>query len=149
MKITGSPIHKTTGRSTPPLRSRSGTVTPTSNNAAGIGLTPQMIQVKGVDNKLVQIIMDEIVEGGAKVRWSDIAGQDVRISLLLNTTEFLRIRYAMRNNYLFRLQNKRSKKWLFYQQYGLSYSLVCDHQLKVTKKIRTKISFDINSQSYL
>lgn len=82
MKITGSPIHKTTGRSTPPLRSRSGTVTPTSINA-GIGLAPQIIQVKGVDNKLVQIIMDEIVEGGAKVRWSDIAGQDVRISSLL------------------------------------------------------------------
>ncbi|XP_031620355.1 spastin isoform X2 [Contarinia nasturtii] len=75
--ITGSPIHKpTTGRSTPPLRSRSGTVTPTSNNA-GVGIAPQIIQVKGVDNKLVQIIMDEIVEGGAKVRWSDIAGQEV------------------------------------------------------------------------
>lgn len=73
--ITGSPIHKT-GRSTPPLRSRSGTVTPTSISA-GIGIAPQIIQVKGVDNKLVQIIMDEIVEGGAKVRWSDIAGQDV------------------------------------------------------------------------
>lgn len=73
--ITGSPIHKpSTGRSTPPLRSRSGTVTPTSNN---IGIAPQVIQVKGVDNKLVQIIMDEIVEGGAKVRWSDIAGQEV------------------------------------------------------------------------
>lgn len=37
----------------------------------------QMIQVKGVDNKLVQIIMDEIVEGGAKVKWTDIAGQEV------------------------------------------------------------------------
>lgn len=65
------------------MRSRSGTVTPTSNHA-GIGIAPQIIQVKGVDNKLVQIIMDEIVEGGAKVRWSDIAGQDVRISILLN-----------------------------------------------------------------
>lgn len=76
-QITGSPIHKpTTGRSTPPLRSRSGTVTPTSNTA-GVGIAPQIIQVKGVDNKLVQIIMDEIVEGGAKVRWNDIAGQEV------------------------------------------------------------------------
>lgn len=35
------------------------------------------IQVKGVDNKLVQLIMDEIVEGGAQIKWSDIAGQDV------------------------------------------------------------------------
>lgn len=33
--------------------------------------------MKGVDNKLVQVIMDEIVEGGAKVRWNDIAGQEV------------------------------------------------------------------------
>lgn len=75
-QITGSPIHKpTTGRSTPPMRSRSGTVTPTSN--MGVGIAPQVIQVKGVDNKLVQIIMDEIVEGGAKVRWIDIAGQEV------------------------------------------------------------------------
>lgn len=80
VKITGSPIHKpATGRSTPPLRSRSGTVTPTSNNA-GVAITPPIIQVKGVDNKLVQMIMDEIVEGGAKVRWSDIAGQDVSLS---------------------------------------------------------------------
>lgn len=35
------------------------------------------ISVKGVEQKLVQIIMDEIVEGGAKVEWSDIVGQDV------------------------------------------------------------------------
>lgn len=76
LQITGSPIHKVPGRSTPPLRSRSGTVTPTSNHA-GVGIAPPIMQVKGVDNKLVQIIMDEIVEGGAKVRWSDIAGQDV------------------------------------------------------------------------
>lgn len=64
------------------MRSRSGTVTPTSISG-GIGITPQIIQVKGVDNKLVQIIMDEIVEGGAKVRWGDIAGQDVRTTLPL------------------------------------------------------------------
>lgn len=33
--------------------------------------------MKGVEPKLVQIIMDEIVEGGAKVEWSDIVGQDI------------------------------------------------------------------------
>ncbi len=33
--------------------------------------------MKGVEPKLVQIIMDEIVEGGAKVEWGDIAGQEV------------------------------------------------------------------------
>lgn len=81
-QITGSPIHKSTGRSTPPLRSRSGTVTPTSNTV--IAINAQTIQVKGVDNKLVQIIMDEIVEGGAKVRWNDIAGQEVQIIFIFS-----------------------------------------------------------------
>lgn len=33
--------------------------------------------MKGVEPKLVQIIMDEIVEGGARVEWQDIAGQEV------------------------------------------------------------------------
>lgn len=75
VQITGSPIHKSTGRSTPPMRSRSGTVTPTSTTA--LGINQQTVHVKGVDNKLVQLIMDEIVEGGAKVKWSDIAGQEV------------------------------------------------------------------------
>lgn len=74
-QISGSPIHRSGGRSTPPLRSRSGTVTPTSTTA--LGISAQTIHVKGVDNKLVQLIMDEIVEGGAKVKWSDISGQDV------------------------------------------------------------------------
>lgn len=64
------------------MRSRSGTVTPTSNTV--IGINAQTIQVKGVDNKLVQIIMDEIVEGGAKVRWNDIAGQEVRIIFIFS-----------------------------------------------------------------
>lgn len=74
MQITGpssgSPIHRTTGRNTPPLRSKGPPSAPLTPSA-------QTIQVKGVDSKLVQIIMDEIVEGGAKVKWTDIAGQDV------------------------------------------------------------------------
>ncbi|XP_030563922.1 spastin isoform X1 [Drosophila novamexicana] len=64
------------GRNTPPQRSR----TPINNNAAsgsGSGASTPMISVKGVEQKLVQLILDEIVEGGAKVEWSDIAGQDV------------------------------------------------------------------------
>ncbi|EDW14223.1 spastin isoform X1 [Drosophila mojavensis] len=66
------------GRNTPPQRSR----TPINNNAAsgsgsGSGASTPMISVKGVEQKLVQLIMDEIVEGGAKVEWTDIAGQDV------------------------------------------------------------------------
>lgn len=35
------------------------------------------MSVKGVEQKLVQLILDEIVEGGAKVEWTDIAGQEV------------------------------------------------------------------------
>ncbi|XP_017968698.1 spastin isoform X2 [Drosophila navojoa] len=66
------------GRNTPPQRSR----TPINNNAtsgsgSGSGASTPMISVKGVEQKLVQLIMDEIVEGGAKVEWTDIAGQDV------------------------------------------------------------------------
>ncbi|XP_023175674.2 spastin isoform X1 [Drosophila hydei] len=64
------------GRNTPPQRSR----TPINNNAAsgnGSGASTPMISVKGVEQKLVQLILDEIVEGGAKVEWTDIAGQDV------------------------------------------------------------------------
>ncbi|XP_047505420.1 spastin isoform X3 [Pieris napi] len=39
--------------------------------------TPQStLSVRGVDPKLVQLILDEIVEGGPKIHWEDIAGQD-------------------------------------------------------------------------
>lgn len=45
--------------------------------------TPQpTLAVRGVDPKLVQLILDEIVEGGPKVHWEDIAGQDVSITRL-------------------------------------------------------------------
>ncbi|KAH8383555.1 hypothetical protein KR009_009281 [Drosophila setifemur] len=66
------------GRNTPPLRSR----TPINNNGpsgsgGGSGSSTPVVSVKGVEQKLVQLILDEIVEGGAKVEWSDIAGQEV------------------------------------------------------------------------
>lgn len=32
---------------------------------------------KGIDPKLAQVILDEILEGGAAVQWEDIAGQEV------------------------------------------------------------------------
>lgn len=54
----------------------------------GSGPSPQSSQpvapitVKGVESKLVQIIMDEIVEGGAKVEWTDIVGQEVNLNIL-------------------------------------------------------------------
>ncbi|XP_037727968.1 spastin isoform X2 [Drosophila subpulchrella] len=62
------------GRNTPPQRSR----TPINNNGpSGSGSNTPVVSVKGVEQKLVQLILDEIVEGGAKVEWTDIAGQDV------------------------------------------------------------------------
>ncbi|XP_058466550.1 spastin isoform X1 [Malaya genurostris] len=76
-----SPIRKTSngyghsgGKNTPP-RSRTPLGTPSGNQSAQ--QQQQQINVKGVEPKLVQIIMDEIVEGGAKVQWQDIAGQEV------------------------------------------------------------------------
>lgn len=64
-------MRKNSGRNTPPPRSR----TPIGNTPSSSG--SNAISVKGVETKLVQVILDEIVEGGAKVEWSDIAGQDV------------------------------------------------------------------------
>ncbi|XP_058812646.1 spastin isoform X2 [Topomyia yanbarensis] len=76
-----SPIRKTSngyghsgGKNTPP-RSRTPLGMPSGNQSSQ--QHPQQINVKGVEPKLVQIIMDEIVEGGAKVQWQDIAGQEV------------------------------------------------------------------------
>lgn len=42
------------------------------------------ITVKGVEQKLVQIVLDEIVEGGARVNWTDIVGQEVSFDRGLN-----------------------------------------------------------------
>lgn len=70
----GSPLRKGSGsggRNTPPPRSRTplgGPPTP---------VTPQVVNVKGVEPQLVQLIMDEIMDGGSKVEWADIAGQEV------------------------------------------------------------------------
>lgn len=55
------------GRATPPLRSR----TPQGQQP-----TQNVISVKGVEQKLVQTIMDEIIEGGQKVEFGDIAGNE-------------------------------------------------------------------------
>ncbi|XP_026490941.1 spastin isoform X2 [Vanessa tameamea] len=62
--VNGSPVRRAVGggsqRGTP---TRSRTPQPT-------------LAVRGVDPKLVQLILDEIVEGGPKVHWEDIAGQE-------------------------------------------------------------------------
>lgn len=58
------------GRATPPMRSRTPQGGQTSNQ--------NVITVKGVEQKLVQTIMDEIIEGGGqKVEFNDIAGNEL------------------------------------------------------------------------
>lgn len=58
------------GRATPPLRSR----TPQGQTSS----SQNVITVKGVEQKLVQTIMDEIIEGGGqKVEFNDIAGNEL------------------------------------------------------------------------
>lgn len=42
-----------------------------------------MPALKGVDPKLAQIILDEILEGGTAVQWEDIAGQEVTKKLMI------------------------------------------------------------------
>lgn len=61
------------------MRSKPGSITPSTPTSITTGISSQNIHVKGVDNKLVQLIMDEIVEGGAKIKWTDIAGQEVNL----------------------------------------------------------------------
>ncbi|XP_035904193.1 spastin isoform X3 [Anopheles stephensi] len=73
-----SPVRKASNgygsKNTPPPRSK----TPLAGQQHPQQQQQQpQISVKGVEPKLVQIIMDEIVEGGAKVQWQDIAGQEV------------------------------------------------------------------------
>ncbi|XP_068619070.1 spastin [Battus philenor] len=58
--VNGSPVRRAGSQRGTPTRSR----------------TPQPLSVRGVDPKLVQLILDEIIEGGPKVHWEDIAGQE-------------------------------------------------------------------------
>lgn len=64
---TGSPVRAKGQRSRTPV----GAPSPGQSQPA------TTITVKGVEQKLVQIVMDEIVEGGARVNWTDIVGQEV------------------------------------------------------------------------
>ncbi|XP_066996920.2 spastin isoform X2 [Anabrus simplex] len=62
------------GPSSSPVRRASG------SNAGSKGTPSRKTPcptLKGVDPKLAQIILDEILEGGAPVQWEDIAGQEV------------------------------------------------------------------------
>lgn len=50
--------------------------TPTTSNSNRSTPTRKVPVLKGVDSKLTQVILDEILEGGAPVQWEDIAGQE-------------------------------------------------------------------------
>ncbi|KAL7298281.1 hypothetical protein TKK_0008632 [Trichogramma kaykai] len=56
-----------------PMRRRP--TTPTASNK-GTPVKKIVPQLKGVEPKLAQLILDEIVEGGPPVLWDDIAGQE-------------------------------------------------------------------------
>ncbi|XP_072745466.1 spastin isoform X2 [Anoplolepis gracilipes] len=57
-----------------PIR-RPGTPTTTSNSNRSTP-TRKIPILKGVDPKLTQVILDEILEGGVPIQWEDIAGQE-------------------------------------------------------------------------
>ncbi|XP_076166114.1 spastin isoform X5 [Ptiloglossa arizonensis] len=50
--------------------------TPTASNSNRGTPTRKIPILKGVDPKLAQVILDEILEGGTAVHWEDIAGQE-------------------------------------------------------------------------
>ncbi|CAK9813250.1 spas [Anthophora quadrimaculata] len=50
--------------------------TPTTSNSNRGTPTRKVPLLKGVDPKLAQVILDEILEGGTAVHWEDIAGQE-------------------------------------------------------------------------
>ena len=67
-----------------PLRRRPTTPNNTGGGGSGSNSnrgTPvrKLTQMKGVEPKLAQVILDEILEGGAPVLWDDIAGQEVGV----------------------------------------------------------------------
>lgn len=48
-------------------------------------LVSRSTALKGVDPKLAQIVMDEILEGGTPVHWDDVAGQEVWYELEISS----------------------------------------------------------------
>lgn len=72
------------GPSSSPVRRPSNNSTNSVTKGTPSRKTPSPA-LKGVDPKLAQIILDEILEGGASVQWEDIAGQEVQLIRLTNT----------------------------------------------------------------
>ncbi|XP_014205207.1 spastin isoform X2 [Copidosoma floridanum] len=59
-----------------PLRRRPTTPSGTGSNRAAPSRRQLPPQLKGIEPKLAQLILDEILEGGPPVLWDDIAGQE-------------------------------------------------------------------------
>lgn len=84
-----SPVHRSSSssggsHSSHAGHSRHGTGHGSSNNPSGAAAPGKRQPVlKGVDTKLANLILDEIVEGSCPVQWDDIAGQKARSSILL------------------------------------------------------------------
>ena len=51
--------------------------TPGASNSNRGTPTRKVPNLKGVDSKLAQVILDEILEGGTVVQWDDVTGQEV------------------------------------------------------------------------
>jgi spastin len=73
-----------------------------NNNSSAAKATPSRKTpspaLKGVDPKLAQIILDEILEGGASVQWEDIAGQEVQLTRLTSKVIYVHCSYPRRFN---------------------------------------------------
>lgn len=70
------------GPSSSPVRRVSGSSGNSNSAVKGTSHKTPSPSLKGVDPKLAQIILDEILEGGASVQWEDIAGQEVPLTNL-------------------------------------------------------------------
>lgn len=68
-----SPIHKTSS---------------SKSSSKGTHKSHKSANLKGIDAKLAQMILDEIQDGGPVIKWDDIAGQQVSIKFLKKRIEF-------------------------------------------------------------
>lgn len=74
-----------------PVRRAGGANNAAGRNAPARPRTPSnqpSTNLRGVDSKLAQIILDEIVDGGPKIQWEDIAGQEVSFFFLFDDDLF-------------------------------------------------------------
>lgn len=104
-----SPLRR---RPTTPNSNSTPAAAPTVNNNKFAGRKAPL--VKGVEPKLAQVIMDEILEGGPPVLWSDIAGQEVTNCLALFKKKEKRFHHRnVKMTFLYRLLSRPCRRWLY------------------------------------